>query len=313
MTLQRKMSVAFVPVMLVVAGIVIFLAYIFTRQILSANAYKEAREMAWRYASEVSRQIERPMDVARTLAQSFETADSLPHEGTTRHPERHAEEEPWRETRISWQSGPCYEPNALDGLDKDFVDTPGNNEKGRFTACWSRATGQSEVSTTTEDDAAHQGYYQVPFTTHKETALQPYLDNYTDDQAKILMTSCVVPMFGADGAFVGVVGIDIDLATITAMLASIHPYDTGYAFLVGNTGDVIAHPDASLITKSYLATVTGPAAEPLKKAIAEGKEFEEQRPASKGNRRRVRRVHARADRQRPRRRGASACPSRWTG
>ena len=281
MTLQRKMSVAFMPVMLVVAGIVIFLAYIFARQILSANAYKEAREMAWRYASEVSRQLERPMDVARTLAQSFETADSLPpkERRSTLSPMLRRALEGNKDFLAVWT---VYEPNALDGLDKDFVDTPGNNEKGRFTACWSRATGQPEVSITNETDAAQQDYYRVPFTTHKETALQPYLDNYTDDQAKILMTSCVVPIFDVDGAFVGVVGIDIDLATITAMLASIHPYDTGYAFLVGNSGDVIAHPDASLITKSYLPTVAGPAVEPLKKAFAEGTEFEETRPASKG-------------------------------
>jgi methyl-accepting chemotaxis protein len=275
------MSIAFVPVMLVVAGIVIFLAYIFTRQILSDNAYKEAKEIASRYASEVSRQLEKPMDVARTLAQSFETAGTLPAK------ERRSALSAMLRRSLEGNKDflavwTVYEPNALDGMDTDFVDTPGNNEKGRFTACWSRATGKPEVSTTNEDDAAHQDYYQVPFTTHKETALQPYLDNYTDDQEKILMTSCVVPVFAEDGAFVGVVGIDIDLATITQLLAALHPYGTGYAFLVGNSADVIAHPDSSLITKSYLPTVDAATAEPLSKAIGEGREFEERRSAQGG-------------------------------
>jgi methyl-accepting chemotaxis protein len=281
MTLQRKMSIAFVPVMLVVAGVVIFLAYIFTRQILADNAYKEAKDIAARYASEVSRQLERPMDIARTLAQSFETAGALPAK------ERRSALSPMLRRALEGNKDflavwTVYEPNALDGMDKDFVDAPGSNEKGRFTACWSRAAGQPEISITSEDDAAHRDYYQVPLTTHKETALQPYLDNYTDDQAKILMTSCIAPIFAADGTFIGVVGIDIDLATITALLASLHPYGTGYAFLVGNTADVIAHPDASLITKSYLPSVDAVTGATLKKAITEGREFEENRRAQAG-------------------------------
>ena len=80
MTLQRRISIAFVPVMLLVAGLIIFLAYVFTRQILSENAYKEARAIASRYAAEVSRQLEVPLDAARTLAQSFETSGSIPVE-----------------------------------------------------------------------------------------------------------------------------------------------------------------------------------------------------------------------------------------
>ena len=282
MTLQRKMSIAFVPVMLVVAGVVIFLAYIFTRQILSDNAYREAKEIATRYASEVSRQLEKPMDVARTLAQSFETAGSLPAK------ERRSALSAMLKSSLEGNKDflavwTVYEPNALDSMDKEFIDTPGNNEKGRFTAVWSRsANGQQEISNSTEDDLASQNYYRVPFKTHAEAALQPYLDNYADDQAKILMTSCIAPIFAADGTFIGVVGIDIDLATITALLASLHPYGTGYAFLAGNTGDVIAHPDASLITKSYLPTVAALTAAPLKSAIAEGREFEEKRPAQEG-------------------------------
>ena len=281
MTLQRKMGIAFVPVMLLVAALIIFLAYLFTRQILSENAYKEAREIAARQASEVSRQLEGPMDTARTLALAFETSDTLPAK------ERRGALSAMLKRVLEGNKDylavwTVYEPDALDGLDKNFVDTPGNNEKGRFTACWSRSSGKPEISITSEDDAAHQDYYQVPFRTHKETALQPYLDNYADNEAKILMTSCIVPVFNGEGTFLGVVGIDINLVTITAMIASIHPYETGYAFLVGNTGDVIAHPDSDLITKSYLPGLDAATKALLQPALADGKVFDEKRPAREG-------------------------------
>jgi methyl-accepting chemotaxis protein len=275
------MGIAFVPVMLLVAALIIFLAYLFTRQILSENAYKEAREIAARQASEVSRQLEGPMDTARTLALAFETSDTLPAK------ERRGALSAMLKRVLEGNKDylavwTVYEPDALDGLDKNFVDTPGNNEKGRFTACWSRSSGKPEISITSEDDAAHQDYYQVPFRTHKETALQPYLDNYADNEAKILMTSCIVPVFNGEGTFLGVVGIDINLVTITAMIASIHPYETGYAFLVGNTGDVIAHPDSDLITKSYLPGLDAATKALLQPALADGKVFDEKRPAREG-------------------------------
>ena len=136
MTLQKKMSMAFIPVMLVVAGVIILLAYIFTRNILSTQAYKEAQETASRYAVEVARRLEVPMDTARGVAQAFEQAGTIPLAQR-----RTALSAMLRSVLVGnkdflavWT---VYEPDALDGRDRDFVDAPGSNEKGRFTACWS--------------------------------------------------------------------------------------------------------------------------------------------------------------------------------
>ena len=144
MTLQKKLSIALVPVMLVVAGIIIFLAYLFTRQILSENAYKDAREIANRYAVEVARRLEVPMDTSRALARAFQAAESIPQK------DRRAALSGMLEEVLAGDKDflavwAVFEPNALDGLDRDFVDVPGSNEKGRFTPCWSRADGAPEA------------------------------------------------------------------------------------------------------------------------------------------------------------------------
>jgi methyl-accepting chemotaxis protein len=281
MTLQRRISISFVPVMLLVAGLIIFLAYLFTRQILSENAYKEARAIASRYAAEVSRQLEVPLDAARTLAQSFETSDSIPVEQRRGHYSavlKHVLEQNKGFLAV-WA---VYEPDALDGLDSRFVGVENGNETGRFVSCWNQGAAGPEYSTIKEEDLSKEDYYQLPLATRGEVALQPYLDSYGNDNDKILMTSCIVPVKDGQGKFLGVAGIDVDLATTTALISSIHPYDTGYAFLLGSTGDVIAHPDTSLVTKNYLDGLDPAAAAPLRTAVADGKAYEETRPPRAG-------------------------------
>ena len=166
-----------------------------------------------------------------------------------------------------------FEPDALDGLDAKSMDAPGGNEAGRFTPVWAADQDSPSLSTVSEDDAAQQDYYLAPKASKAETLLQPYLDSYGDKSTKLLMTSCIVPLLSADGTFVGVVGIDISMATVAAMTSAIHPYQTGFAFLVGPTGIVIAHPDQALVGKSYLDTVDATSSASVKDHFANGTEW----------------------------------------
>jgi methyl-accepting chemotaxis protein len=276
------MSMRFIPVMLVVAALIIATAYFLARNILSGQAYKEATETANRYALQVGRELDLPMDAARGLAQAFRGADQIP--ASQRRAALTAMMKVVLEDNPSFLAvWTVYEPNALDGLDAKSVDAPGSNEKGRFTSCWSRGDNGLELSITTEDDALHQDYYLIPRSTRQETALEPYLDAYVEGQPKILMTSAIVPVITADGTFLGVVGIDVDLSTIAAMVGSIHPYDTGYAFLVGSSGEIISYPDASLITKSYADTVDAATATTLASVFAKGTSWSGERAGTAGS------------------------------
>jgi methyl-accepting chemotaxis protein len=277
MTLQRKMSMAFIPVMLLVAGIIIVLAYVFTRQILSSSAYREAKEIADRYAVDVGRRLEVPMDTARALARGFETADTIPvaQRRASLSAMLRAVLEDNPDFLAVWA---IYEPDAVDGTDKAFVNTTGSNEAGRFTPCWARDKGAPELSTMTEKDVTTEDYYQVPRASGKETALQPYLDSYNDKDTKILMTSTIVPLHGPGGKLIGVVGIDIGLSTVAALLGDVHPYGTGYAFLLDSQGVLIDYPDTTLITKNFLETLDPATAAPLKDALTAGKDYAVTRP-----------------------------------
>ncbi len=273
MTLQRKMSMAFIPVMLITAGIIILAAFLYERRILSDNAYAEARQTAGRNAIEVKRQLEIPMDAARTLAQAFSSATTL-KPGDRRAALSGMLKKVLEGNKDFLATWNVFEPNALDGMDAKNVNVLGSNGVGRFTAVWSRDKDQVELSNCPEEELNSMDYYQVPRATKKETALQPYLDTYVEgSDNKILITSCIAPVTSEDGRFLGVVGVDIDMNTTTAILDAIHPDETGYAFLVGPTGDIISYPDKDLITKSYLDLVDAPAAASMKEIFAKGVEW----------------------------------------
>lgn len=66
-----------------------------------------------------------------------------------------------------------------------------------------------------------------------------WLDPYFDHFKRIWMTSCVAPLYNSD-EFLGSLGIDILLPTITGIIHDIGNGSEEYAFLISNTGNPIA-------------------------------------------------------------------------
>lgn len=87
-----------------------------------------------------------------------------------------------------------------------------------------------------KDDLAHVGWYYIPVANKAPLWMDPYLN----ENINIYMISYVVPLY-VDGVSVGIVGMDIDFGTITAMSDEITVFDSGDAFLVGSGGAVMHH------------------------------------------------------------------------
>src|SRR4051812_9700704 len=68
-----------------------------------------------------------------------------------------------------------WEPNALDGRDRDFVNKPGHDETGRFVPLWNRGGGTIHVEPNLGYDIPGLGdWYQLPMRAQAETVLDPY-------------------------------------------------------------------------------------------------------------------------------------------
>jgi methyl-accepting chemotaxis protein len=209
------------------------------------EAETRARETAVRYATEVRDYIDRAFQIPRTLAAAF--AGLRDAKGIDQRDVINAM------IRATLAAEPdviglssLWEPNALDGRDAEFVNTPGHDATGRFIPYWSRdARGELVLAPLVDYEVDGVGdYYLIPKRTGRDAWIEPYV--YPVAGRDVLMTSLVAPIL-RDGAFIGFAGLDFDLETLTELVGEIRPFETGYAVLLSDTSVLVAHPDRSLI------------------------------------------------------------------
>jgi len=132
-----------------------------------------------------------------------------------------------------------YEPNALDGLDAQYVNTPGSDRTGRFISYWTNDNGI--ISMTALEGYASAEYYTVPIRIGTEYLVEPYYENIGGRQT--LITSVTVPII-FNGRTIGVAGVDLELTEIQEMIVRIKPFGDGYAAIYSSGGLIVSHPAA---------------------------------------------------------------------
>jgi methyl-accepting chemotaxis protein len=158
-----------------------------------------------------------------------------------------------------------WEPEALDGKDKDFVSSAGHDATGRFMPYWNRGSGSAAREVLLDYEKPGAGdYYLKPLQLNRSVAIEPYL--YPIGGKNVLIASFGVPIV-VDGKTVGVGGVDINLESLNVSMQQIKPFGTGFVSLVSATGLAVTHPNADAVGKT-LAEFDAPAAQAAKDAIA---------------------------------------------
>lgn len=107
------------------------------------------------------------------------------------------------------------------------------NEEGVF-----RDKQLTDILAYERDDVEHVGWYYIPMDNGGPTWVEPYINKNID----IPMISYVIPVY-VDGVAIGVVGIDIDMELLYSSVDEVKVYETGYAFLMNQEGEIINHTD----------------------------------------------------------------------
>jgi methyl-accepting chemotaxis protein len=163
-----------------------------------------------------------------------------------------------------------WAPNALDGMDAEYANTTGHDETGRFIPGWDNLTGETRV---------------IPIVGFSwETLLQtPQMrEEYILDIAlfpfpgrNVLYADMGNPVWDKEtGAFIGAIGIDIELSTLQTMVGEIKPFGDGHAFVFSSSGIVAAHSDPRRLGKNMRESETdtfGPFLDTMVEAVAAGK------------------------------------------
>ncbi|MDR0623477.1 MAG: cache domain-containing protein, partial [Treponema sp.] len=142
-----------------------------------------------------------------------------------------------------------WEPNALDGMDSVYANTPGTDSTGRYISSWYWSDGKVVVEPLFGYDTGD--YYQIPFRTGEEAIIEPYA--YMSGGKELFPISLAVPIKN-NGKVVGVIGIDIDLSIIQDIVGGLKPFGDGVAAAFSNKGIIAGHFDPSRIGKQMRDT-----------------------------------------------------------
>ena len=130
-----------------------------------------------------------------------------------------------------------FEPNALDGMDAQFINQVGSDDYGIFSPWFD----DGDLIDITIDDYS-QDYYAIPKLTGKEAVSEPYWEHVNDKE--VLMISFSAPVILND-TFLGVVGTDF---YIDILRETIHLHNRlGNNKFVTDNGVIVLHNNPELI------------------------------------------------------------------
>ncbi|MBP8784813.1 MAG: methyl-accepting chemotaxis protein [Synergistaceae bacterium] len=141
----------------------------------------------------------------------------------------------------------AFEPNLFDGADATFAGKQGFGPKGRMVVIYTRSgTTISRLAEGIEDDLALD-FYRLPVTSGQVTLLEPYPFTFPSGEEHLLTTIGRPIRF--NGKVAGVIGVDIDLKNITALLTNVSTTPNSFSFLLSNQGVITGAQDPSLLGK----------------------------------------------------------------
>ena len=247
-SLKTQMLVNILGVSLLVFAITILTITLLNRQ----NAVKTANDMSVLKSSETATKIklflEGPMKTTANLRSLFLSQRKIGNK--------------YRESykaliKTTLETNPFYlavwsmwETNALDDNDSVYLSSEEYDEEGRFNYTTYKDNNiiKEELSTSVEQYS--EDFYTLAFTNQEETILEPYHYSYTGEGGiEYFETSVVVPVVD-NGKSIGVVGIDIDLNELSAIVSSLKIYESGFGILISNQGIIAAYSDQNLLEKN---------------------------------------------------------------
>ncbi|WP_395836961.1 methyl-accepting chemotaxis protein [Cystobacter fuscus] len=260
-SLAAKLLVALCGVISIALGILVLVVNHQSSRVAEEQAGQTAMQMAERHARIIHAELDAAIIPVRTLAQVFEAQKAAGL--TNRHLADTSLQKVLEENPKILGLWTAWEPNAFDGLDAKYVNTPGTDSTGRYIPYWNRGSGHIKLEPLVDYEKQGAGdYYLLARRSGKETIINPYV--YTVAGKPVLLTSVSVPIL-LEGRVIGVVGADLSLEQVQKQVSEITPFDTGYAVLASNNGTFVAHPSAE---RRGNQLGTSPAEELVKTALS---------------------------------------------
>jgi methyl-accepting chemotaxis protein len=142
----------------------------------------------------------------------------------------------------------CWEPDALDGMDKSYSARPGEVPSGQYAKYVVRSpTGIREEPLEGFEGADPAAYYAQPKRGLVESVVEPY--GYQTNGKWSLLTTFSEPII-IGGKFAGAIGADFSLDQIQQTVSGSHPLGAGRVSLISNKGAWISDVQTDQVGKA---------------------------------------------------------------
>ncbi len=259
------------PILLSVGlGLALLTAFVSNKSagIVETLSIQAGDEMARNIAAQVEVDLTRPLQIARTLRDTFVRMQrsgirdrsvylALLTDVVAANPEYVG----------GWT---IWDANGFGAMVPDASSSiKGSNADGSFSPyAVNHASGTAVEVLDDYNQPGHGDYYLISHASGHDTVLEPY--HYGFDGKSYLITSIAVPIIVA-GKTVGVLGLDVALNGLSARFGAMHPYSTGGVTILSNHGLVVASAGAAKLgdpAEAFAASLA-----PAKPRIASGDTF----------------------------------------
>ena len=235
---RTKMNL-FIP-SVVVVGFIVTIAVVSSKasRVIIEEADAKAYEMARYFESEMQGELNMAMDVARTTGDAVEVLLTAQGDRSAVMDMLGRVLEGTPSLQAVWV---CLEPTpAMDS----YKGIPGHDAQGRFMPYMQR--GSRGLSLFPGIDSAEDAYQRC-----LKEKNEVIVDSTQAQVGKAggSMVRLAVPLQLA-GASVGVLGVDVAVSYLQSLVSEIKPLETGYAFMLSNSGGFVAHPKEALRGKN---------------------------------------------------------------
>jgi methyl-accepting chemotaxis protein len=231
---------------------------------ISRLTEEQAHSLAAQGAEEIQSWLEGYVETARVLAGIMEGYGDIPVEDRRayfnltlrqafiKHPETSGIYSNWA-------------PNALEGIDAQYANTPGTDETGRYIPGWNHgpAGPHLEAIPGFEFDAVMQ------VTGGEEFVFEPSVELIGGKN--LLIANICTPIID-QSKMIGITGIVFELSRIQSIVNTITPFGDGYAMVFSSSGLVAGHPNLEYLGKNVVDIDTfGSSTDTALDAITAGK------------------------------------------
>ncbi|MCL2520627.1 MAG: methyl-accepting chemotaxis protein [Spirochaetaceae bacterium] len=166
-------------------------------------------------------------------------------------------------------------PNSVDGMDYQFADDNpgvGQNSMGQFIPYWGRGAGgnvqQGDAYPWRTLTLETRDYWTLPRSRMAPSITDPYQRGVGGNQ-NVMVISIAVPMI-VNGAFIGVIGVDMALDNIINRASQITPMGSGFINVINNNGVIVFSPEQGNIGRIIWEIIPPAHANAVRQAVTNG-------------------------------------------